>query len=58
MSNANTTVINVTDPDIMNGLAPLEFEINFNDLLELDKTGETFFVVGGRAYFECLIYGI
>ena len=41
----------------MNGLVPLEFEINFNDLLMADSTGETRFVVGGRAYFEGLVFG-
>ena len=57
LSNANITTINITDPDQMNGITPVTFEINFNDLLEQDSSGVTKFVVGGRAYFECLVYG-
>lgn len=34
LSNANITTINITDPDQMNGITPVTFEINFNDLLE------------------------
>jgi len=31
--------------------------LNFNDLLEQDASGETYFVVGGRTYYEITVSG-
>lgn len=57
LSNANSTVITTTDPAVMYGTANLTFPINFQTILDQDASGATYFVVGGRAYFEASVYG-
>lgn len=57
LSNTNTTFVTITDPNIMAGITPGNIQLNFADLGTSDATGQTLFVVGGRAYFEVSIYG-
>ena len=40
----------------MDGKAPGYWNLNFADIEAADATGETYFVVGGRAYFEASDY--
>ena len=42
----------ITDPDILNGDKEATITINFPDIVESDNNGTSYFVVGGRAYFE------
>lgn len=57
LSHANVTNTTVTDADQMNGDKPITFPINFQTIMDDDASGETYYVVGGRAYFELLVYG-
>ncbi len=41
----------------MSGQATMPITINFNDLLTQDAAGTTYFVVGGRAYWEATVTG-
>lgn len=57
LSNANNSFITTTDVDVMSGTKPISMELNFNDLLEQDASGETYFIVGGRVYYEITVSG-
>lgn len=57
LSNANSTSWTTTDAAVMTGQAPMYITLNFNDLLTQDATGETYFVVGGRTYYETFVKG-
>jgi hypothetical protein len=57
LSHSNHTEFVTSDPDVMNGLKPLPISLNFASLLEQDQTGETYYVVGGRAYYEITVAG-
>ncbi len=35
----------------------MSVELNFNDLLTQDASGETYYVVGGRVYYEATVSG-
>jgi hypothetical protein len=41
----------------MAGLTPMKIALNFKDLVDQDATGQTYFVVGGRTYYEATISG-
>lgn len=57
LSNANSSKFTTTDADVMSGKKPMEITLNFNDLLTQDASGETYFVVGGRTYYESFVVG-
>lgn len=57
LSNSNDTKFYTENVDIMNGTKPIKASLNFNDLLTQDATGQTMFVVGGRAYYEITVEG-
>lgn len=41
----------------MYGVKTLPITLNFQDLLDQDAAGTTYFVVGGRVYFEATVSG-
>jgi hypothetical protein len=57
LSHSNRTEWTTTDPDVMNGLKPMQMTLNFADLMATDQAGETKFVNGGRAFYEITIAG-
>lgn len=57
MSHKNQTLTLVTNPAQLNGTANITFPINFQNLTNSDSTGNSYFVVGGRAYFEASVIG-
>lgn len=57
LSNSNQTLVTTTDTDVMYGLKTLPITLNFQDLLDQDAAGTTYFVVGGRVYFEATVSG-
>ena len=57
LSNVQPFSVNIDDANVLNGLAPGSIEIDFNKLEDADATGESKFVVGGRAYFEANLFG-
>lgn len=57
LSNSNQTTVTTTDADVMAGKTPLELTLNFKDLLTQDESGDTYFVVGGRTYYEATVSG-
>ena len=52
LSNYMRFSTNVSDPLILSGSMPGSISVNFSSLLESDSKGDSYFVVGGRAYFE------
>lgn len=57
LSNSNETIWTTTDPEVMNGQKEMEIELNFNDLTTQDASGATYFIVGGRTYYESTVHG-
>lgn len=57
LSNSNQSVVTTTDADVMAGKKTMSVELNFNDLLTQDASGKTYFVVGGRTYYEATVVG-
>lgn len=58
LSNSNQTTWTTTDSAVMAGTQPMSVELNFNDLLSQDASGETYYVVGGRVYYEATVSGV
>lgn len=48
----------VNDPKLLTGQTEGSITVNFKALEDSDKTGDSFFVVGGRAYFEADVLGL
>ena len=46
-----------TDPEILAGNKPGTLPIDFRQITAADSTGDSKYVVGGRAYFEASIFG-
>mmetsp|Transcript_6974 Transcript_6974/g.6128 ORF Transcript_6974/g.6128 Transcript_6974/m.6128 type:complete len:159 (+) Transcript_6974:843-1319(+) len=44
--------IEVTDPDVLNGDSEGNLTIDFPDVMAADVNGSSYYVVGGRTYFE------
>ena len=47
----------MSDPEVLAGTKEATIELDFSKLEESDASGETRFVVGGRAYFEANLFG-
>lgn len=57
LSNSNHSEWPTTDADVMVGNKAMKISLNFQDLMTQDATGETYFVVGGRTYYEIQVKG-
>lgn len=57
LSNVRKTQQIITDSDVLTGQKENSIELDFSKLEESDTSGETRFVMGGRAYFEANLFG-
>ena len=48
----------IDDPEILAGNKPGTLSIDFRQITAADATGDSKYVVGGRAYFEASIFGV
>eukprot|EP00349_Pseudokeronopsis_sp_Brazil_P002766 CAMPEP_0202963782 /NCGR_PEP_ID=MMETSP1396-20130829/7791_1 /ASSEMBLY_ACC=CAM_ASM_000872 /TAXON_ID= /ORGANISM="Pseudokeronopsis sp., Strain Brazil" /LENGTH=206 /DNA_ID=CAMNT_0049685285 /DNA_START=816 /DNA_END=1436 /DNA_ORIENTATION=+ len=48
--------VEVTDPEVLNGDSEGTLAINFAEIMEADRNGSAYYVVGGRTYFEANTY--
>lgn len=57
LSNYYRFQTNVTDPDIMVGNTEGTITVDFNSISQSDLSNDTYYIVGGRTYFETGVYG-